>query len=717
MKKSLLIILLAVFSAIGALEAQNYTTPFKPLNLLPDEVYDLILGESSGEQPYYHVLELAPFEKNRTSEEYKGDLHETKYVYGKLKEYGLPNATVERIGSVKTWDGVSATLWETSPKNTKLADYEDLAAFLAQGSSSADVTAELVWIGRGEKKDYEGLDLKGKIVVTEASGSRVQRDITQAGAVGIISFNSPRPLVDPVQVPNSSIRNDSALFCFNIPPRDGHILRDRLLTGEKITVHAKVETTEIETVNQIPTCLIPGTDASAGEIIIIAHLFEGYVKLGANDNNSGSAAILDVARTLNQLISSKRLPQPKRSIRFLWVPEISGTNAWLAEHKDIPSKSLCCLNLDMVGLWLSKSDGLYCVQRTPMGLPHYVNDVAESFFHYVGATNKSFLATGAGRPEPIKPIFSVTGSREPFYYAISAHYGASDHEVFNDFGVNVPSLMFITWPDNYYHTSGDRPSILDPTQLRRAVVIAAASAYLIAAAGEDEAVKIASETASNAAKRLAIVQETNATKINKASAEELPTLYKRAIFDLDAQTNNEKATLRSTLELAPNSTLLKKYVETLSVNILNIRNYNAKNIEDLAKVRCEQLKITFKPFTLTAEEQKASKIFPKATSLASEKGNGALRAIPREIQIKHGIRPFGGFGGFGGGGRGGGAPQEQPSGAIISNGTEIARLTLTGANSILDIKKALDAQYPQTESLEDIIKYVEMLKEAGYVTY
>jgi hypothetical protein len=710
MKKIKFTYVLIALVACTAVMAQNYTTPFTPLNLLPEDVYDLIVGESSGEQAYYHVMELAPYEKNRKLEEYQGDLHETKYIYGKLKEYGLPNATVERIGKAKTWDGVSASLWEKHPKRTKIADYDDLAAFLAQGSTSANVEAQLVWVGRGTAQEIEAANVKDKIIVTESAGSRVQNDAEKVGAVGIISFYSPRPLVDPLQVPNASIRANTPLFCFNLPPREGYVLRDRLLAGEAITVHAKVETTEVETDNQIPTCLIPGTDPNADEIIVTAHLFEGYVKLGANDNNSGSAAILDMARTLNRLISSGSIPRPKRSIRFLWIPEISGSAAWVGQHKDILPKTLCCLNLDMVGLWLSKSEGLYCFQRTTMGNPHYVNDVTESLFHYVGATNKSFLATGAGRPEPIKPIFSVTGSHDPFYYAVSAHYGSSDHEVFNDFGVNIPALMFITWPDNYYHTSGDRPSILDPTQLRRAVVIAASAAYIIASADEDEALKIAAETASNSAKRLAIIQQTNANRINKASANEIQAASKRAVFDLDAYTINEKATLLSILELAPTSSILKKYIDTQIANIQNINKIAAKSLDDLAKARGEALNIAIKPITLTPEEVKASKIYPKATSLVYETGYGALRTIPREAQIKHGIMPQA----FG---RGGNAAPEVQSGVQITNSAEIARLTKYGSNSILDIKKMLDAQFPNAESLADITRYLELLKEVNFVSY
>jgi hypothetical protein len=710
MKKALFLITCATIQTI--VMGQNYTSPFAPLNIIPETIYDVILGEASGEQAYYHVLELAPYEKDRTAEDYLGDLHETRYVAAKLKALGLP-ATVERLGKTKTWDGVSATLWETTPKKRKIADYRDLTAILAQGSASADVESELVWVGRGTPNELAATNVKGKIIVTEAAGARVQADAEKAGAVGIISFYAPRPLVDPIQIPNASIRPNNSLFCFNLPPREGYVLKDRLVAGEAITVHAKVETKEVETDAQITTTLIEGTDPDAGEILLSAHLFEGYVKLGANDNTSGSAVILEVARTLNDLIHSGNIPRPRRTIRFLWIPEISGSGLWVNEHKDIVAKTLCDLNLDMVGLWLSKSESYLCLHRTTMGNPHYVNDVTESVFHYVGATNKGFTATGAGRPEPLKPVFSLTGSHDPFYYSVGAHQGSSDHEVFNDFGVQIPAIMMVTWPDNYYHTSGDRPSILDPTQLRRSIVIAAVSAYAIAAADEEGALKITAEITSNAVKRLAFIQQINAKRINETLADSLSAAYKRAIFDIDAYFSNEKATLLSVLELAPESNLLKKFVDAQIDNILKTSKLNVKNLEDLAKTRGELLHATIKPLSLTPDEQKAAKIFPKATALARESGYGALRTIPRETQIKHGFIPTG----FPGGGAPPLNPQDRPAGKQIRYGAEIARLTIGGNNSILDIKKSIDAQFPNPDSLNDITAYLELLKEVKLVTY
>ena len=151
---------------------QEYTSPFNH-SLMAEKYYDLIVGESSGDRAYYHILDIAPYERDRVSADYKGLFMESKYVVDKLKSYGFADATTEQLGKTKTWDGVSATLWEVSPNTSKLADYRDLAAILGQGSKSAHVTTELAWVGRGTQAEIDAVDLKGKIAVTEASAGRV----------------------------------------------------------------------------------------------------------------------------------------------------------------------------------------------------------------------------------------------------------------------------------------------------------------------------------------------------------------------------------------------------------------------------------------------------------------------------------------------------------------------------------------------------------------
>ena len=53
------------------LMGQEYTSPFNH-SLMNEKFYDLIVGESSGDRAFYHILDIAPYERDRKSEDYKG---------------------------------------------------------------------------------------------------------------------------------------------------------------------------------------------------------------------------------------------------------------------------------------------------------------------------------------------------------------------------------------------------------------------------------------------------------------------------------------------------------------------------------------------------------------------------------------------------------------------------------------------------------------------
>src|SRR5512136_3270036 len=321
-------LLLALSLVLIALAAAAQMTPWLQWTFLQRAQMDEIIGEASGETATNHVMAMAGFPRNRRAAEDAGTLTEAQYVLARLKEHGLADAAILRFPGGETWDGVKGELWEVRPGREKIASYTDLTAMLASGSASADVTAELVWVEEGEAKDFEGLDVKGKILLTSGSAGMVHNTgCLKNGAAGVVSFASPRPLFDPLIIPWGGLyaRGSDAKFAFLVPPREGVLLRDRLKRGEKITVHAVVETKTEKTDLQDVVAAIPDTDPNSEEVIVTAHIFEGYAMFGANDNSSGSCAMLEAARTLQTLIADGRLPRPKRTIRFLWVPEFSGT--------------------------------------------------------------------------------------------------------------------------------------------------------------------------------------------------------------------------------------------------------------------------------------------------------------------------------------------------------------------------------------------------------
>ncbi len=684
----------AVLGTAPVLAQEN---PYTFHTLLPSELIAEIVGESSGETAWNTIMETGGYNKDRQAEEYgQGTFYEAAFVHAELVRYGLPGAELVRMPGREVWDGIKGELWEVAPRRQKLASYRDMTAMLARGSSDADVRAQLVWVGRGTPRELEGLELEGKVVVCEGSPSSVHnRACLEGGAAGVIAISDSGAHYDPQQIPWRGIGSwrggGETRFAFYMTAREGALLRRRLQRGERITVHAQVEATERPYELQNVTCHIPGTDPDAGEVIFSAHLFEGYVKQGANDNKSGSAAILEVARVLNTLIAEGRMPRPKRTIRFLWGPEFSGTGPWVKANRELMERTLCNINMDMVGEWLSISHSFACLMRTTYGHAHYVNDVLENYFRYVGWANRTRIHGGRG---VARQILAPTGSDEPFYFSIERHYGASDHEVFNDWGVGVPGVMMICWPDRWYHTSGDRVDKSDPTQLKRAVVIGAAGAYTIASADDALAIRIATEAAANATRRLGLKLEEAAHELEHATPETLADAQRSAPLRLRCALAAEEATLDSVLELASDRERVAAHVDQLKESLRTVVQGQMGVLEAQLGATCARLGVEPARLEETDLERQAAQIVPRPTAKVTEGGYGAWRALLEEL------------------------PEEElaqlPYRRGVADTRELPRL-IDGKRSALQIRDMLDAQSRRPSDLQGVLNYLRVLEMAGLV--
>jgi len=689
----------------ASLTAAGQTTPWFQWTFLPQNQMDLIIGEASGETAFSHIVVLGGTPRNRKPSEYAGTFMETQYILDLLKEYSLSDAAIIRFPGGETWDGVAGELWEVKPGLQKIASYIDLRAMLASGSNTADVTAELVWVGDGTVKDLEGIDLQGKIVVTSGwAGAVHELACQQKGAEGVICFSSqrPLPLFDPLIIPWSGVRGTKekpAKFAFYLPPREGILLRDRLRRGEKISVHAKVEASYQKYELQDIAASIPGSAANPEEVILSAHLFEGYQMQGASDNYSGCAAILEMARTLQTLIQDGRLPRPKRTIRFLWAPEFSGTAPYVKANKEQMRRALCNINLDMVGIQLAKSLAFFTVMRTTYGNPHYINDVMENTYRYVGETNRTYVTNGMSGAFQ-RRIIAPSGSEDPMYYYIGTHFGGSDHEVFNDWGVGVPGVVMNTWPDPWYHTSQDRPDKIDPTQLKRAVVIGAAAAYTIATADDRTAAQIAAEIVSNASGRIGHQLARGLEELKRSDKVHLPDVYKKGRAYIEAAAINERATLDSVRQLVVDKTNFVKYIEGQKAAVTGIEQAGLKTLENNMRMTAAILGVGPVALKLSDLEKKAGAIIPKPTPKIKENGYQGYQPLIQEA-IRQSAQ--------------GATPSRQGGGPGRTTG-EI-QLLCDGRNSALDIKKMLDTQFRQETGLEAILNHLEILKKAGLVMF
>jgi len=710
-----------------ALAASAQYTPWLYWTFLPAAQMDEIVGESSGESAWNTIAEINAFNRHRFGEEFTGNFLETQVVVRKLKSYGLEGVDIVTFPGGPAWVAVKGELWETKPGRKKLASTNDLLPMLASGSAAADVTAELVWVGRGTAKEITEAKVEGKIVVTEGGLMTAYGPALKQGALGVIGIAMSRPYFDPLQMPWSGVMSrrrpagaapgqagqpappaagqapaapePPAGFAFQLPVREGDILKRRLMANEKISVRAQVESkTETADLENV-VALIKGTEPAAGEIILSAHLFEGMQKQGANDNISGSATILEVARVLHTLIAEGRLPRPKRTIRFIWGPEFSGIGEWVRTHPEIMDRTLCNINMDMVGEWLSKNKSFFCLMRTTYGNPHYINDVMENYYRYVGEGSRERIQNRSGAEAVPVRIVAPSGADEPFAYSIETHYGASDHEVFNDWGVGVPGIMMIAWPDQWYHTSGDTADKADPTQLKRAAAIGAAGAYTVAAADEAGAAKIAGEVAANGTRRLGHVLTVAMEALNAASAASFAVDARYARGIVEAAVMNEKETLATVLELAPGATSLAGHVGRLA------KALDAAGAADLAALEAHRLAVAGRlgvkpaPIVPTELEKRAAKIVPRPTAKVRADGyrgyQKLLQAVPQADRAKF---PVAG------------------KDLVLASPPEL-QLLVNGKHSALDIQKMLDAQNERRSTLQAVLNHLEILKLAGLVEW
>ena len=697
-RNRLISVLCLLISAFSSRIASGQSSWYYQWGLLPDSKIDLLIGLASGEQAHNTIIDLSDFNRSRDRNEFRDSLFESIYIIKKLREFGLDDVVVEKFGETKSYFPETGVLWEVSPHREKIADIKDLPFVLVPGSSNCDTEGELVFVPDADQNAIQKLQLSGKIIITPLNPYRIIKNLAGSGARGIVSYYSPRPLENKLMIPDAKgwgfrQGGSDSLFVFAISPRDGVVLHDRLARGEKIIVHALVKHSEEKLQIQVPGCCIRGTDKNAGEVIISAHLFEGYSNQGANDNISGAASELEVARILCMAIKDGSLERPRRTIRFIWIPEYTGSIKWTDAHKDLTAKTLCDINLDMVGLSLSRYRSYFVLHRTSYGNAHYVNDVVENYYRFVNETNqKNSVISGS---EFFKRIVAPKGTDDPFYYQVETTSGGSDHDVFNDWGVGVPGVLLITWPDPFYHTSLDRADKTDPTQLKRAVFITAASAYTIASAGKDEALRICGEVYGNAVKRTGYSISKASAEVTSCAPANINQVMKRAVSDLLGSLSGEIAEISSTVQLMPGDNDLLSTVKSYSATLKEMTESFLKNIIQTATVRAKAARMAPPDIKPDGDWMKFYSLVPVIVN--SPKAYGfqgyakMLEELPGEIKAKY------------------------PVGDM--DRLSEAALCINGRNRFSDILNMLNAQEKAETSPEELMNYLNRLKAAGFINF
>ncbi len=545
-------ITLTLLMCAGAM-ASAQTTP-----LLSDSQYHALVTEISGDSALEHIRVYSDYHRPSGSEGFEAVL---QYFCRKAKEYGLQDVRVIRQYSPRpSWTGKKAELWMVAPEEIKVTSMDQVALSLADYSRNTDVTAELVDVGQGESDaDYEGKDVKGKIVLSGGSNAVVmEQAVWKRGALGIVSYETnrqnPADHLDQIAWQDIPVKsNDGKLgtFGFVVSPRRAMWLRDLLRNSKApVKLHAVVVSEFVEPSWQaIGEAFIKGTTYADQDIVLTAHLQEG--KGSANDDGSGAAALLEIGRALTRLIQQGKLAPPKRNLRFWWTTENWSERQFFSDFPDERKKMLVDINLDMVGANQSMGSRVQHVTRTPFSRPSFLSDVTENIVTFLQAGNTSFYAATVGKkPYPFtKPIQAQTGTRDRYNVMVVPFFNGSDHQQFNEAGIGVPAVDFTNWPDEYIHSTDDELWNVDPTQLQRNAVAAAAIAYVVAAADEASVPALAAEVYGNGVSRIGRELKLGLQFLTTGAKSELPEAYKRATNQLRQAVKRETEAVMSVAKL------------------------------------------------------------------------------------------------------------------------------------------------------------------------
>jgi aminopeptidase YwaD len=472
-------------------------------DLLDESILKPFSQEISGELAKRNLEFITRQHRMRGS---RGFQASAEFIAGELRKYGITDVHLEQFPadgkifygtqrSRRPWDADFAELWEMKDgqPQIRLASWDAMPLSLAQDSENADVTALLVDVGSGTaESDFANKDVRGKLVlVSEQVESVVPLAIDKFGAAGIISYAQNQKTAwwgedeNLVRWGHVGSFNKKLSFAFMISLKQARSFQKRLQAGEAISLHAKVIAGQHDGFYQVLTATIPGADPvlAKEEIVFSCHL--DHPRPGANDNASGCAAILEVARSFSKLISEKKISRPARTLRFIWPPEVEGTLTFLSARPEIASRIKTAIHMDMVGGGpITKS--VFHITRGPASNPSFVYDVVDKVGDFVNLETAKFADTG----NATYPMIAAEGGKEALRAEFAPFSMGSDHEIYTESSFGIPAIYFNDWPDRYIHTNFDTAGNIDPTKLKRAAFIGAVTAIYLANFRQSDAEKL-----------------------------------------------------------------------------------------------------------------------------------------------------------------------------------------------------------------------------------
>jgi aminopeptidase YwaD len=211
-------------------------------------------------------------------------------------------------------------------------------------SGAGRVDGPVVVAGAGTPDDFARVEVRGKLALVERGGLTFQEKATNAAAAGAVALLIYNNVDGPFQ---GALTTPAALPVVSLPRAEGLRLRQVIEEGSPVEAQLRVDATIERTPSQNVVAVRPDLPANLPIIIIGGHYDSVPAGPGANDNASGTAVVLELARVL--------AAERRAEIRFVafGAEEIGLVGSrYYAEHMPAEDRrrTLMMLNLDMLAV-------------------------------------------------------------------------------------------------------------------------------------------------------------------------------------------------------------------------------------------------------------------------------------------------------------------------------------------------------------------------------
>lgn len=368
----------------------------------------------------------------------KAEHDAAKYLEKQFKSYGYDTELQSfEFTSYKAPDYISLSVSGMEDVDWDLGNF----SYGVSGQASG----ELVYVGLGRESDLEDVDLTGKIALVkrgEISFGEKVLNAARAGAEAVLLFNNTSGVI------NGTLGepNDDYVPALALTRDQGEELLALLEAGETLIADVEIEGSEMKesTSYNVIATKKPDKKKSTGQIVIVgAHHDSVEGAPGANDDASGTATVLELARVMSNMPIDTEL-------RFVTFG--AEENGLLGSYAYVDSLSeeeientVGMFQMDMVG----SRDAGKLIMYTVDGEKNIVTDL--------GAAAGSRLSE------------TVNYGRE----------GRSDHVPFAEAG--IPAALFIHAPvEPWYHSPEDTIDKISKDKLQEVAEIVGAAVYQIA---------------------------------------------------------------------------------------------------------------------------------------------------------------------------------------------------------------------------------------------